>query len=102
VDCSDRLGFGSINRGGGRCGQNVSRNSTSKLTTHPKGGSISLERAMSKLPKRLWHDESGQDLTEYALLVALIGLSAVVGMNSMAQAVSNVFTNAAANLSTAT
>ena len=57
---------------------------------------------MSKLPKRLWHDESGQDLTEYALLVALIGLSAVVGMNSLAQAVSNVFTNAAANLSTAT
>jgi Flp pilus assembly pilin Flp len=67
-----------------------------------QGGSISLERAMSKLPKRLWHDESGQDLTEYALLVALIGLSAIVGMNSLAQAVSNVFTNAAANLSSAT
>ena len=57
---------------------------------------------MSKLPTRLWHDESGQDLTEYAPLVALIGLSAVVGMNSLATAVSNVFANAAANLSTAT
>ncbi len=57
---------------------------------------------MCKLPKRLWRDESGQDLTEYALLLALIALSAVVGMNSLAQAVSNVFANAAANMSTAT
>ena len=57
---------------------------------------------MNKLPAHLWHDESGQDLTEYALLVGLIALSAIVGMNSLAQAVSNVFTNAAANMSTAT
>ena len=57
---------------------------------------------MSKLPRRLWHDESGQDLTEYALLVALIALGAIVGMNSLAQAISNVFSNAATNLSTAT
>jgi Flp pilus assembly pilin Flp len=57
---------------------------------------------MGKLRKCLWHDESGQDLTEYALLLALISLSAIVGMNSMAQAVSNVFANAATNLSSAT
>jgi pilus assembly protein Flp/PilA len=57
---------------------------------------------MSKLPRRLWRDESGQDLTEYALLLGLISLSAIVAMNSLAQAISNVFTNASANLSTAT
>jgi Flp pilus assembly pilin Flp len=57
---------------------------------------------MSELCKCLWHDESGQDLSEYALLLALISLAAVAGMNSMAQAVSSVFTNAAANMSAAT
>jgi Flp pilus assembly pilin Flp len=57
---------------------------------------------MSELCKCLWHDESGQDLTEYALLLALISLGAIVGMNGMAQAVSNVFANAATNLSSAT
>jgi Flp pilus assembly pilin Flp len=57
---------------------------------------------MSKLPRRLWHDESGQDLTEYALLLVLIALSAIVGMNALAQGVSNVYGNTASNLSTAT
>ena len=57
---------------------------------------------MSKLPRRLWRDESGQDLTEYAVLLALIALAAVVGMKSLAGAISNVFQNAAANMSTAT
>ena len=57
---------------------------------------------MSKLPKRLWRDESGQDLTEYALLLAVIALAAVVGMKGLAGAISNVFQNAAANMSMAT
>ncbi len=57
---------------------------------------------MTELLRRLWHDESGQDLTEYALLLVLIALSAIVGMNALAQAVSNVYGNTASNLSTAT
>ncbi len=89
---------------GGRCDQNVSGNLAGNQTC-ARGGSISLpweRRPMSKLPARLWHDESGQDLLEYALLLALIALSAIVGMNALAQGVSNVFANTASNLSTAT
>ncbi len=37
--------------------------------------------------------EEGQDLVEYALLVALIGLAAIVGIGHVATAVNAVFTN---------
>ncbi len=57
---------------------------------------------MSKLARCLWDDESGQDLTEYALLVALIALSAIVAMKGLATAISNIYANTASNLSTAT
>ncbi len=36
-------------------------------------------------------DESGQDLIEYALVVALIGFSATAGMSSLATAINNAF-----------
>jgi pilus assembly protein Flp/PilA len=52
--------------------------------------------------KRLWKEEEGQDLTEYALLLALIALAAIVTMKSLATAINAVFSNAAANLSTTT
>jgi Flp pilus assembly pilin Flp len=51
---------------------------------------------------RLWREEAGQDLTEYALLMVLIALASIAAMNSLAQAISNVYGNAATNLSTAT
>ncbi len=57
---------------------------------------------MKNLVLRLWHDEAGQDLTEYALLMVLIALSSIVAMRGLAQAISNVYSNAATNLSTAT
>jgi pilus assembly protein Flp/PilA len=50
--------------------------------------------------KLLWQDESGQDLIEYALLVAFIGLALLASMNSLAGGVVNVFSNASANLTT--
>ena len=50
---------------------------------------------------RLWREEEGQDLTEYALLMVLIALVAIVSMKTLGQTVSNVFSNAAVNLSTA-
>ena len=55
---------------------------------------------MKNLFVRLWREEEGQDLTEYALLVVLIALAAVTGMKSLASAISNTFANAAANLTT--
>ncbi len=57
---------------------------------------------MRKLLFCLWREEQGQDLTEYALLMVLIALFAVVAMRTLAQAICNVYVNAASNLSTAT
>ena len=53
---------------------------------------------MPKLLLRLWTEESGQDLTEYALLVVLLALAAIAAMNSLGSAINNVFSNAASNL----
>ncbi|HXW54808.1 MAG TPA: Flp family type IVb pilin [Candidatus Cybelea sp.] len=49
---------------------------------------------------RLWREEEGQDLVEYALLVVLVALGAIVGMSTVATAINNVFKTAASNLST--
>jgi Flp pilus assembly pilin Flp len=57
---------------------------------------------MKQMALRLWREEAGQDLTEYALLMVLIALASIVAMNGLAQAISNVYANAASNLSTAT
>ena len=57
---------------------------------------------MKQLLRGLWQDEAGQNLTEYALLLVLIALAAVASMNTLASTIKNVFSNAAANLSTAT
>jgi len=51
-----------------------------------------------KMLSRLWAEEEGQDLTEYALLVVLLALAAIAGMNSLATAINGVFTSAGANL----
>jgi pilus assembly protein Flp/PilA len=46
---------------------------------------------MKKILKRLWKDEEGQDLIEYALLVALVALAATAGMNTLATAINAAF-----------
>ena len=51
--------------------------------------------------KRLWAEEEGQDLVEYGLLLVLVALFAIAGMNTLANAVSNVFSTAASNLTSA-
>jgi len=56
---------------------------------------------LTNVLRGLWKDESGQDLTEYALLMVLIALVAVASMKTLGTTVSNVFSNAAANLTTA-
>jgi pilus assembly protein Flp/PilA len=55
---------------------------------------------MKNLLARLWKEEEGQDLTEYALLLVLISLVAVASMKTVGDAVSDVFTNATTNLTT--
>ena len=43
--------------------------------------------------KSLLSQEEGQDLVEYALVVALIALAATAGMKTLATDISNAFTN---------
>jgi Flp pilus assembly pilin Flp len=49
---------------------------------------------MQNLLKRLWHDEQGQDLVEYALLLVLIALAAAATIQTLGKSISNVFSNA--------
>lgn len=55
---------------------------------------------MKNLLGRLWKDEQGQDLVEYALLVVLIALGAVSAMTNLASGISDAFSNAVAQLTT--
>ena len=42
--------------------------------------------------------EEGQDLVEYALLIALVSLAAVAGLNGLAGSISNVFASISTTL----
>jgi pilus assembly protein Flp/PilA len=46
---------------------------------------------MKKFIKQLVADESGQDLIEYALVAALVGLGSVASMNGLAGSIANTF-----------
>ena len=48
------------------------------------------------------HDESGQDLIEYALIMALIATAATAGMSNVATKINTVFTTIGAKLTTYT
>lgn len=50
---------------------------------------------------RLWKDEEGQDLTEYALLLVLIALAAITVMSSLGSSINVVFSTGASTLSSA-
>jgi pilus assembly protein Flp/PilA len=57
---------------------------------------------MKNLLMRLWKEEEGQDLIEYARLIALVALAATAGMNSLATSINTEFTNLGTSLTTAT
>ena len=57
---------------------------------------------MKDLLKRLWQEESGQDLTEYALLLVLVALAAVSSLKVLATAINTVLSTAASDLSVTT
>jgi len=46
---------------------------------------------MKQLLKNLIAEESGQDLIEYALVAALVGLGSVASMNGLAGSIANAF-----------
>lgn len=53
---------------------------------------VMLTKFYTKL-QDLMHREEGQDLVEYALLVSLIALAAVVASRSLGTGISTIFTN---------
>ena len=55
-----------------------------------------------KTLKLLWQEQTGQDLTEYALLMALLALGAITSIGTLAKVMNNIFASAASNISSAT
>jgi pilus assembly protein Flp/PilA len=53
---------------------------------------------MKNLFVRLWKEEEGQDLIEYALLAVLVALGAIVGMKTLANDINLVFGSAGSEL----
>ena len=56
---------------------------------------------MKNFALNLLSDESGQDLIEYALVAALVGLGAVASMRSLAGSISSTFNSVGTSLTTA-
>ena len=64
-----------------------------------------MQRVLTKHHLRiqtLFADEQGQDLIEYALVVALIAFAATAGMNTVAGKINAAFTNIGTKLTTYT
>jgi Flp pilus assembly pilin Flp len=59
-----------------------------------------MEEQMKRLIVRLWKEEEGQDLTEYALLLALISVVMVATIQGLAGAIQTAIGNATAALAT--
>jgi pilus assembly protein Flp/PilA len=55
---------------------------------------------MKQLVKNLINEESGQDLIEYALVAALVGLGAVAAMKGLSNNIGNAFNSIGSTLST--
>jgi pilus assembly protein Flp/PilA len=63
-----------------------------------------MKKAMLKLSanlQTLMLREEGQDLIEYALVVALIAFAATAGMNALATGINGAFTTISGRLTTA-
>ena len=57
--------------------------------------------AASRMLQNLMSSEDGQDLIEYALVVAMIAFAATAGMGSLATDINTAFTNIGTSLTNA-
>ncbi len=57
---------------------------------------------MKELVLRLYREDAGQSLTEYALLIILVELAAFATMKTLGSVICNVFANAASNVTSGT
>jgi Flp pilus assembly pilin Flp len=58
--------------------------------------------SMAAILNRLWAEEEGQDLTEYALLVVLVVLASVLSLSNFATALNTYMQSAADQMTTTT
>lgn len=58
------------------------------------------EIKMQNFLTKLWNDESGQDLVEYALLLVLIAVVVIAAVTALGNRVDEVFTEATDGLAT--
>ena len=54
------------------------------------------------LMKSLWSDESGQGLTEYAVIIALVAVGLILVLVAFREAIANVFRDTTTELNKAT
>jgi Flp pilus assembly pilin Flp len=55
---------------------------------------------MKKFLIRLIHEEQGQDLVEYALIVAAVGLALITTVNQLSTAIVGLYSNIVQSLTT--
>ena len=48
---------------------------------------------LKQMMMRLWRDEDGQDLVEYALIVAAVGLALITTVNQLTTAVVSLYSS---------
>ena len=75
---------------------------TGQESFYMKDISLKLFVRMQALKDAWVQDESGQDLIEYALVVALIALAATVSMKAVATSIGSAFTSISTKLTTYT
>jgi Flp pilus assembly pilin Flp len=56
------------------------------------------EKIMIKSLRKMWSDDTGQDLAEYGLLLILIGVALVTGIGLFKNQISTVFSTATSAL----
>jgi len=55
-------------------------------------------KAIASVLRYLLHDEAGQDLIEYALVAALVGLGAVAALKGLSNSIGNTFNKVGSSL----
>jgi Flp pilus assembly pilin Flp len=60
-----------------------------------RGGSSGQEEEMAELLRRMWSDDEGQDIAEYAVMLAVILVIVVGTIKLIGSNANNVFSNVA-------
>lgn len=57
---------------------------------------------MKEMVKRFIHEESGQGMTEYALILALVSIAAIVALGPLGKKIRGIFEQVTGDLGTGT